>query len=152
MGDARRSDYMIIFVILAIAILAVQIISSIIIYLNVSKIPNEIREDMNKVDRLVTELDSKLNQLNDLNQKVSSIESNIIALSNKYPPNQTVNINNVNQNDLNRAINNAINLKFETISGKVEFNFWFNIIVGLSLIGVTLALFGRKKWALIQNL
>ncbi len=145
MGDARRSDYMTIFVILAIAILAVQIISSIILYINVSKIPREIQKDMDKVDRLVTELDSKLDQLNNLNQKVSRIESSIITLSTKYPPNQTININNMNQQELNRVINNAINAEFENIRLKVDFNFVLNIIFGslLSLGGLYL-IFKRK--------
>jgi hypothetical protein len=132
-----------IFVILAGAILIMQIISSIVIYTNISKIPGEIKKDMDKVDKLVTELDTKLNQLNNLNQKVSNIESNIITLTNKYPPNQTININNMNQQELNRAINNAINNEFENVKWKINFSLILNSLVSFTII--IYLFFGRKR-------
>lgn len=144
--DFSRNDFFWIFIALSVIFLIVHIVSSIIIYNSVSELPNQIKEDAEKIDRLVGELDSRLNQLDNINQRVSSIESTMITLTGKYPPNQTINVNNMNQNELNHAINNAINAEFENIKWKVDLNFVLNIFFG-SLISISFIvyLFGRKK-------
>lgn len=142
MADARRANYMLIFVILAVIILVGQVVSLIILL----RTPAKIASNVDKLEQTTKTLDSKLKTIEDLNTRVSSIESNIIVLTNKYPPNQTINVNNMNQEDFNRAVNNAVNLQFENVKWKINLNFALNIVFG-SLISISFIvyLFGRKK-------
>ncbi len=138
----NKNDFMWIFIVLAIIILVGQIISLVFLF----KIPSKIESNVDKIEQSASKLDSKLNTLDNLNNKISNIETKIIELSTKYPPNQTININNMNQQELNRAINNAIDLKFNNISEKIQINFILNIIFGSLLsIGFIIYLWGRKR-------
>ena len=101
------------------------------------------KSNVNKLEQSAKTLDSKLNTIEDLNKRISNIESNIIILTNKYPPNQTININNLNQQDFNRAINNAVNLEFENVKWKINFSLILNSLISFSV--VLYLLFGRKK-------
>ena len=135
----QRNDFMWIFIILAGIIMVVQIISLVSLF----NIPSKIQSNVDKIEQSANQLDSKLNIFDGLNNRISGIENNLIILSNKYPPNQTININNMNQQELNRVINNAINAEFENVKWKINFNLIFN-----SLISVTFVLYlilGRKK-------
>ncbi len=138
----QKNTFMWIFIALASIILICQIISLVVLF----NTPAKIESNVNKIEHSANKLDSKLDTLNNLNNRVSNIESNLIILTNKYPPNQTININNMNQQELNRIINNAINAEFENVKWKIDLNLILNIAFG-SLISFSFIiwLFGRKR-------
>lgn len=137
--NLQKNDFMWIFIILAIVILIGQAVSLFLLL----KTPAKIESNVNKIEQSANKLDSKLATLDSLNGRVSNIENNLIVLSNKYPPNQTININNMNQQELNRIINNAINAEFENVKWKINVNLIFNSL--LSVTFVLYLIFGRRK-------
>jgi|SRR3989344_371228 len=135
----QKNTFMWVFIVLAMIILVGQIVS-LTILLN---LPVKIESNVNKLEQSANKLDSKLATLDNINNRVSGIENNIALLSNKYPPNQTINVNNMNQQELNNAINNAVNLEFENVKWKINVNLIFNSL--LSLTFVLYLIFWRKK-------
>lgn len=128
--NLQKNDFMWIFIILAIIILIGQIVSLVFLF----NIPSKIQSNVDRIEQSANKIDSKLSALDSLNNRVSGIESSLIVLSNKYPPNQTININNMNQEELNRAINNAVNIEMENVKWKINLNFWLESLLSLSFI------------------
>jgi len=135
----QKNTFLWVFIILAGVILVGQIWSLVLLF----NTPAKIESNVNKIEQSANKLDSKLATLDNLNNRVANMENNLIALTNKYPPNQTININNMNQQDFNRAINNAINAEFENVKWKININLIFNSL--LSVTFVLYLIFGRKK-------
>ena len=165
MADARRREYLAIFVIIGVVILAILIISSFVIYFKVASISGKVESKLNEVNVLLEKLNSNLEgldtlnskiseisqrvssmegtlsnspnkeQLNSINTELSSIKGELQVLSQKYPPSQEVYLNNINQTNLNGIINDAVNLEFSNINRKVNINLILNILFG-SLISI----------------
>ena len=128
-------------------------------------------ELLTQLNENIQGLDQLNAQIGDINTKISAIEQSVSILSNNtqslshvetnlieikqelknlqqiYPPNQTVVLNNINQDNLNTIINNAVDLEFQKIEWKTNFNFILNIIFGslLSLGGIGVAFYYVTK-------
>jgi len=111
---------------------------------DIRNVSQEIQVKLDNTNELLTELNSNIQGLDQLNDRINEINSNVAEIKrgisnlNDVYPNQTVIINNVTQDKLNNAINNAVTVELSSIKWKTNFNFILNIIFGslLTLGGV----------------
>ena len=109
----------------------------------------DIKSDISSINSLVSVLPNNTASITNVNSNLVEINTNLDALTKIYPPNQTLVINNMKQEELNKLINNAVNLEFSKISNKTTFNFILNIIFGtitlFSLGGLVFYFIFKKK-------
>jgi hypothetical protein len=144
--DFSRNTFLWIFVGIGVLILIAIVVSSVVMSAQLVSVSGQIKNRLKEVDGLIEKLEKSVETMEGISGGVSRIEGALITLSNKYPPEQTINVNNMNQQELNRAINNAVEVELEEVKWKINFNFVLNIAFGalLSLGGLYL-IFGRKK-------
>lgn len=135
-----KNTFMWIFIIIGIIILGAIIISSITMYSNIVSLSSNVQNKLDEANILISEVNQNIDQIKKVNQQIDELKAQNSELSGKlenlslrYPPEQTININNMNQDDFNRAINNAVEIEFNDLSKKVIFNFWVNIILSLTV-------------------
>ncbi len=148
--DFRKNKHLWIYTIFVICVLAVLIVSSVILYLQIISVSNDVQAKLDEANRLISEVNKNIDSIKKVNKQIDSIkqQNNLLSnrldnLSKKYPPEQNININNIGQKEFNNAIESAIDMKFENINRKIYFNFWFNIIIGsiLTLGGLGLGIY-----------
>jgi hypothetical protein len=108
---------------------------------------DEIKSDIYSIESSISILPNNTASITNINTNLVEINNNLDALKKAYPPNQTIVINNIKQEELNSLINNVVDLEFSSISKKVQINFIFNIIFGslLSLGGISFAIYYYNK-------
>lgn len=155
--DFKKNTFLWIFVGIGILILIALIISSFVMYSKLVSVSNDVQNKLDEANTLISEVNKNIDEIKEVNSQIqelkeqnSDINKRLDNLSKKYPPSQTLNFNNIDQNQLNEAINSKIDVRFKETNDIVQFNFWFNIVVGsiLSLGGLSLALyfvFRRKE-------
>lgn len=108
---------------------------------------NDINNNISSIEKSISILPNNTASITNFNNSLIEIKNNLKNLTKIYPPNQTLVINNINQETLNKIINNAVDIEFSKISKKVNFNFILNIAFALlSLGGISFAIyfFSRK--------
>ena len=102
-----------------------------------------IKEDISSIQQSVSTLPNNTQSISQVQNSLIEVKQELNSLTKIYPPNQTIVLNNVNEDNLNTIINNAVDLEFSKIEWKTNFNFILNIIFGslLSLGGISFALY-----------
>lgn len=151
--DMRKKFAFYVIIGLMVIIMIVQIISSFFITSQMNKSVSDLKDKAKEINLLVDQLNQNLQYLKESNKKIDELEIKIINLGNnlsqlseKYPPQQTIYVEGMSQENLTNAINNYVDLRFDDYSKKITFNFWFNIIFGslLSLGGISYYLIYRR--------
>lgn len=111
---------------------------------------NGIKEDISSIKTSIGVLPNNTASISNINNELVDIDNSLNSLAKIYPPNQTIVINNMKQEELNNLINNAVDLEFSKISKETNFNFWLNVVFGtislFSLGGIAIYLvINRKK-------
>ena len=109
---------------------------------------SSIKEDINSIENSVLSLPNNTQSLGQVQNNLVGIKQELNRLSQIYPPNQTIVLNNIEEDNLNTIINNAVDLEFRKIEWKTNWNFGLNIFFGslLSLgFGFYLYFIFKKK-------
>ncbi|KHO50617.1 MAG: hypothetical protein QT04_C0050G0026 [archaeon GW2011_AR11] len=105
-----------------------------------------IKEDTGFIEKSISTLPNNTRSLSQVQTNLFEVKQELKTLTEIYPPNQTIVLNNVNEDNLNTMINNAVDLEFKKIELKTNFNFILNIIFGSLLsIGFAIYLIVNKK-------
>lgn len=150
MADGRRANYLKPFVVIGIITLIVLILCSAFIYSRLTIISTEVQEKIDEANQLISEVNKNIDEIKSVNSQIqqlkeqtSQINSRLDNLTQKYPPSQILNFNDINQDQLNKAISSEIEVKFNGVNRIIRFNFWFNIVIGslISLGGISFGLY-----------
>jgi ABC-type transporter Mla subunit MlaD len=115
---------------------------------------DQLNEQIRNISARISSIEKSVSGLPNNTQSLSQVQTNLLevkqelnTLSKIYPPNQTIILNNLNEDSLNTIINNVVKLEFQKIEWKTNFNFILNIIFGslLSLGGISLAIYYTAK-------
>lgn len=104
---------------------------------------DQLNSRLSDIDKRITAIESSTSSIPNATASIVQVQTDLaatkeslIALSAKYPPNQTVILNNINKDDLDAIINNAVDVQFRSVNNKTIWILGLNIASLFSLGGI----------------